>query len=79
MIIMDRGYPSTPAFIHMMDKNIKFVVRLRKSDYKKEQLTLTEDDSIVEIELNKSRIRHYEGTGKNLFKDDKSAFGKRKY
>ena len=62
MIIMDRGYPSTPAFIHMMDKNIKFVVRLRKSDYKKEQLALTEDDSIVEIELNKSRIQHYEGT-----------------
>ena len=62
LIIMDRGYPSTPAFIHMMDKGIKFVVRLRKTDYKKEQLALTEDDSIVEIELNKSRIRHYEGT-----------------
>ena len=62
MIIMDRGYPSTPAFIHMIDKNIKFVVRLRKSDYKKEQLALTEDDSIVEIELNKSRMQHYEGT-----------------
>ena len=62
MILMDRGYPSTPAFIHMMDKNIKFVVRLRKSDYKKEQQALTEDDSIVEIQLDKSRIRHYEGT-----------------
>lgn len=62
MIIMDRGYPSTPAFIHMIDKNIKFVVRLRKSDYKKEQLALTEDDGIVEIELNKSRMKHYEGT-----------------
>ena len=62
MILMDRGYPSTPAFIHMMDKNIKFVVRLRKSDYKKEQQALTEDDSIVEIQLDKSGIRHYEGT-----------------
>ena len=27
IIIMDRGYPSTPAFIHMMDKDIKFIVR----------------------------------------------------
>ena len=37
VIIMDRGYPSTPAFIHMMDKDIKFIVRLKSSDYKKEQ------------------------------------------
>ena len=35
IIIMDRGYPSTPAFIHMMDKNIKFIVRLKRNDYKK--------------------------------------------
>ena len=62
LIIMDRGYPSTPAFIHMMDKDIKFIVRLKKSAYKKEQLSLTEDDSILEIPLTKSRIRHYEGT-----------------
>ena len=32
IIIMDRGYPSTPAFIHMMDKDIKFIVRLKSSD-----------------------------------------------
>lgn len=29
IIIMDRGYPSTPAFIHMMDKDLKFIVRLK--------------------------------------------------
>ena len=29
IIIMDRDYPSTPAFIHMMDKDIKFIVRLK--------------------------------------------------
>lgn len=62
IIVMDRGYPSTPGFIHMMDKGIKFVVRLKKTDYKKEQQMLEKDDSIVEIELNKSRIQHYEGT-----------------
>ena len=42
IIIMDRDYPSTPAFIHMMDKDIKFIVRLKSSDYKKEQTSLTE-------------------------------------
>ena len=62
IIIMDRGYPSTPAFIHMMDKNIKFIVRLKSSDYKKEQNSLTENDQLVKIKLDKSRIRHYEGT-----------------
>lgn len=62
LIIMDRGYPSTPAFIHMMDKNIHFLVRLKSSDYKKEQQSLEKDDSIVDIQLDKSRIKHYEGT-----------------
>ena len=62
VIIMDRGYPSTPAFIHMMDKDLKFIVRLKSSDYKKEQSSLTENDQLVKIKLDKSRIRHYEGT-----------------
>lgn len=62
IIIMDRGYPSTPAFIHMIDKDIKFLVRLRSSDYKKEQQALDKDDSIVEILLDRTRINHYEGT-----------------
>ena len=62
VIIMDRGYPSTPAFIHMMDKDIKFIVRLKSSDYKKEQNSLIEKDQLVKIKLDKSRIRHYEGT-----------------
>lgn len=62
IMIMDRGYPSTPAFIHMMEKNIYFLVRLKNSDYKKEQQNLEKDDSNVEIVLDKTRIRHYEGT-----------------
>lgn len=62
ILIMDRGYPSTPAFIHMMDNGIKFIARLKTTDYKKEQQELMEEDSIVSIKLDKSRIRHYEGT-----------------
>lgn len=62
MVIMDRGYPSTAAFIRMMDKNIYFLVRLKSSDYKKEQATLSEQDAWVQIELDKSRKKHYENT-----------------
>ena len=62
VIIMDRGYPSTPAFIHMMDKDLKFIVRLKSSDYKKEQAVMAAPDAWVDICLDKSRIRHYQGT-----------------
>lgn len=46
----------------MMEKGIYFLVRLKSSDYKKEQQNPEQDDSIVEIVLDKTRIRHYEGT-----------------
>ena len=62
IVIMDRGYPSTPAFIRMLDKNISFLVRLKSSDYKKEQESLECADKWIDIALDKSRIRHYEGT-----------------
>ena len=62
LVVMDRGYPSTPAFIHFMEKGIYFLARLKKSDYKKEQAEMKQSDMLVEIPLDKSRIRHYEGT-----------------
>lgn len=62
IVIMDRGYPSTAAFIRMINKNIYFLVRLKKSDYKKEQASLKSNDEWIDIILDKNRIRHYEGT-----------------
>jgi len=62
VVVMDRGYPSTAAFIRMMDKKIFFLTRLKSVDYKKEQSELTNSDSWVNIVLDKSRIRHYEGS-----------------
>lgn len=61
-IIMDRGYPSIPSFLRMIDKDIKFVIRLKSSDFKKEQQELKSNDEDVSIELTKSRRRHYIGT-----------------
>ena len=62
LVVMDRGYPSTAAFIRMMEKGILFLVRLKSSDYKKEQTALSEPDEWVNIHLDKSRVRHYKGT-----------------
>ena len=62
MVTMDRGYPSTPAFLRMIDSKTYFVARLKSSDYKAEQLALTSDDEDVMIALTKSRRKHYMGT-----------------
>lgn len=62
MVVMDRGYPSTPAFLRMIDSGTYFVARLKSSDYKAEQQALSSDDEDVTIVLTKSRRRHYMGT-----------------
>lgn len=62
LVVMDRGYPSTAAFIRMMEKGILFLVRLKSSDYKKEQNSLTGPDEWVDIFLDKHRMNHYKGT-----------------
>lgn len=61
MVIMDRGYPSTPAFLKFMDDGIYFVARLKSSDYKAEQKALKSNDEDVEIALTKARRRNYIG------------------
>lgn len=62
LVVMDRGYPSTAAFIRMMDQGILFLVRLKSSDYKKEQEGLSEPDAWVDVRLDRSRINRYKGT-----------------
>lgn len=58
MVIMDRGYPSTPAFLKFIDDGIYFVARLKSSDYKAEQKALKSNDEDVEIALTKARRRN---------------------
>ena len=62
MVTMDRGYPSTPAFLRMIDNNIYFVARLRSIDYKEEQRALSTDDEDVTITLTEFRRNHYKGS-----------------
>ena len=61
MVIMDRGYPSTPAFLKFIDDGIYFVARLKTSDYKAEQKALKSNDEDVEIALTKARRRNHIG------------------
>ena len=62
MVTMDRGYPSIPSFLRMIDEGVYFVARLKSSDFKAEQQALSSDDEEVEIDLSKSRRQHYLGT-----------------
>lgn len=62
MVIMDRGYPSMPAFLRLIDKKIYFVSRLKSTDFKAEQQSLSCDDEDMVIEITKSRRHHYIGT-----------------
>ena len=62
VVTMDRGYPSIPAFLRMIDNGTYFVARLKSSDFKAEQQSLTSDDEDMAIQLTKNRRHHYIGT-----------------
>lgn len=62
VVTMDRGYPSIPAFLRMIDNGIYFVARLKSSDFRAEQQSLSADDEDMNIQLTKSRRYHYIGT-----------------
>ena len=62
LITMDRGYPSIPAFLRMLDSDTKFVARLKKSDFKQEQRSMTSDDEDVEIAITAARRWKHTGT-----------------
>ena len=62
IIVMDRGYPSIPAFIHMNDKNINYLVRIKSCDFKEERRAMLTDDEIIAVQMTKSRLHHYVNT-----------------
>ena len=62
MVLMDRGYPSIPAIMRMIQSNTRFVIRLASTDFKSDQRALISDDEDVEIKLTASRRNNYRGT-----------------
>jgi hypothetical protein len=62
IVVMDRGYPSLFFFLFMIDRNIRFIIRLSSMDFKKEQQGMKTDDEEVEIQFTASRISRFKDT-----------------
>ena len=62
LVTMDRGYPSIPAFLRMIDSKVYFVARLKSSDFKAEQQAMSSDDEDVNIQLTRKRRANHMGT-----------------
>jgi len=58
ILIFDRGYRSIEFFHYLMEKNEKFVFRLRTTDYKKEKIKLRNNDQFIDIEITENRLYH---------------------
>ena len=62
VITLDRNYPSISSFIKMIDNGTYFVVRLKSSDFKAEQQSMSSDDADVDIQLTRNRRNNNKGT-----------------
>ena len=63
-----------PAFLHMIDTGVFFVIRLKTSDFKAEQKALSSNDEDVTIELTKPRRNNYIGTEKEAIIMSRDSF-----
>ena len=77
LVVMDRGYPSTPAFLNFIDDGVYFVARLKTSDYKAEQKELKSNDEDVNITLTKARRRNYIGKKEETIMMSRDSFSMR--
>jgi hypothetical protein len=62
VIILDRGYPSAEFFIDLMERQQKFLVRLSSTTFKQEQKQMKNDDCLVEVVFDQTRINPHRGT-----------------
>ncbi len=62
VIIFDRGYPSAEFFIDLMERQQKFLIRLSTTTFKQEQKQMKNDDCLVEVVFDKTRINPHKGT-----------------
>ena len=54
--VFDRGYPSGEFFLDLLEREVKFLVRLGSSSFKREQKGMLSDDCAVNIIFDKTRI-----------------------
>lgn len=65
---MDRGYGSIVDMYYSNKTNDKYVVRLKKSDFKKQIQNMESNDEIINIEYQYDRIRHYKDEYPEFYK-----------
>jgi len=74
MLLMDRGYSSTPMFMRFIDKGIYFAARLSSTMYKAEQKSMKSDDEDVEILLTRDRLANHAGTDNEAIMNSRDRF-----
>ncbi|KZX16414.1 IS4 family transposase [Methanobrevibacter curvatus] len=58
IFICDRGFPSIEFFNYLLEKNEKFIFRIRKNSYKAEKTIMKTNDEFIDININKTRLNH---------------------
>ena len=65
---MDRGYASLVDMYYSNKSNDKYVVRLKKNDFKKQIQNMTSNDEIIKLEYQYDRIRYYKDEYPEFYK-----------
>ena len=66
--VKDRGYVSVKDIYYSNQNNDKFVTRLKKTDFKKQVMSMKTKDEIVEISYQYDRIRNYKDSDPEFYK-----------
>lgn len=67
--VKDRGYVSLKDFYYSNIKNEKYVVRLKKQDYKKEISKMKTNDERIELKYDYYRMYHYKDIEPEFYKE----------
>lgn len=65
---MDRGYASLVDMYYSNKSDDKYVVRLKKNDFKKQIQNMTSNDEIIKLEYQYDRIRYYKDEYPEFYK-----------
>lgn len=77
LIIFDRNYPSIEFFYWLEKRNIKFLMRLQKKQYKEEKEKMTQEDELVEIKYTYARLQTIKRKYPKIFEELKDKTGKK--
>lgn len=62
IVLFDRGYLSIKLLLHLMNTDNKFIFRLSKIQFKREQKKMKSNDECIDIEFTRDRINYYRNT-----------------